>query len=95
MKKPDKPLAWNAEKNEFLLKERGISFEQIALSLNTGNFVTSYPHPRFAHQKIFEVEINGYIVVVPYVEDEDKIFLKTAFYSRKANKKRRGNNYAN
>lgn len=34
------------------------------------------------------VEIDDYLVLVPFVEDEEKIFLKTAFRSRKAMKTR-------
>jgi hypothetical protein len=32
------------------------------------------------------VELNDYIVLVPFVEDEEKIFWKTAYFSRKAMK---------
>ena len=38
------------------------------------------------------IDIEGYIVLVPFVEDEEKIFLKTAFKSRKATKQYIGGN---
>jgi hypothetical protein len=88
LKKPDKAIKWNPEKNNLLRQDRGLSFEAILLAMERDKLIDSYPHPRLPHQKIFEIEIDGYIVVVPYVEDEETIFLKTAFHSRKATKKR-------
>ena len=81
-----KPIFWNDDKNAFLKKERGISFEAIIVAMERGHLIASREHPKYLHQRIFEVTVDDYIVVVPYVEDKDKIFLKTAFYSRKANK---------
>jgi len=83
---PIKPIQWDVEKNNLLLQERGLSFESIIVAMDRGYLIASYPHPKRQNQKIFEVEINDYVVVVPYVEDDEKIFLKTAFHSRKANK---------
>jgi hypothetical protein len=82
----EKPIKWDEEKNNFLIKERGISFEAIIIAMERGYLMTAYPHPKRPNQKIFEVEIDGYVVVVPYVEDDESIFLKTAFHSRKANR---------
>lgn len=90
MKKIEKPIHWSVEKNELLRKERGICFEDIVKALETDALVDSYPHPKIKHQKIFEVLINSYVITVPYVEDDKKIFLKTAFHSRKATKKIKG-----
>jgi len=71
--------------------ERGLSFESIVVAMDRGHLIAAYPHPKRSNQKIFEVAIDDYIVVVPYVEDDEKIFFKTAFHSRKANKaKERG-----
>jgi len=81
-----KPIFWNDAKNIALKQERGFSFEEIVVAMERGHLLASRNHPKYAHQKIFEVEIDGYVVVVPYVEDEEKIFLKTAFHSRKADK---------
>ena len=41
---------------------------------------------KFSHQRIFVVSIDEYIHLVPYVEDEKEIFLKTIIPSRKATK---------
>lgn len=41
------------------------------------------PVSSYAHQRMFVLEINNYAYVVPYVESEEEIFLKTIFPSRK------------
>ncbi len=82
----DKTIEWNDEKNNLLIKERGLSFEKIVVALMADHAIASYPHPKITHQKIVEIELDGYVVVVPYVENDKSIFLKTAFHSRKATK---------
>jgi uncharacterized DUF497 family protein len=82
----EKPIKWDTEKNQLLIQNRGISFESIVVAMSKGHILSTYPHPKRQTQKIFEVEVDDYVIVVPYVEDDEKIFLKTAFHSRKANK---------
>jgi hypothetical protein len=46
-----------------------------------------YPHPdaeHYSHQRIMVVAIRGYACNVPYVFEEDGIFLKAVYPSRKA-----------
>ncbi|ABW68556.1 toxin [Desulfosudis oleivorans] len=74
---------WSLEKNEQLKASRGLSFEQIVFMIESGHLLGIEEHPKRAGQKIYIVEIDGYAVVVPYVEKGDEIFLKTAFPSRK------------
>ena len=84
-----KTFAWNSEKNELLKKERGISFEDVVLNIQLGFEVDIFEHPnqdRYPGQRISVVLIEGYAYLVPYVEDEDEIFLKTIIPSRKATK---------
>lgn len=87
-----KLIAWNEEKNQRLQRERGLSFEKIVAAIQNGNLLEEGAHPKYPNQRLFEVEIEGYVVKVPYVEDETKIFLKTAFHSRKAMKKHKEKN---
>ena len=44
-------------------------------------------NPKRPSQKIYILEIEGYAVIVPYVEEGNEIFLKTAFPSRKYTKR--------
>lgn len=46
-------------------------------------------HPNreaYPHQRIFVIVSDAYVYLVPYVEDEEAIFLKTIIPSRKATK---------
>ena len=80
---------WNSEKNELLKRERGISFEQIVFHLSEGDLwkVAGHPNQRaYPGQKIYFVDVDGYIYLVPHVIEADHIFLKTIIPSRKATK---------
>ena len=82
-----KAYAWSAEKNDFLQRERGVSFEDVVLNLQLGNEIDVFEHPnheRYPGQKISVVLIEGYVYLVPFVETEDEIFLKTIIPSRNA-----------
>ncbi len=84
-----KTFAWNSEKNELLKAERGISFEEVVLNIQLGNEVDIFEHPnqaRYPGQQISVVAIEGYAYLVPFVENEEEIFLKTIIPSRKATK---------
>ena len=84
-----KTFAWNSEKNEQLISERNISFEDIVVSINMGNEVDIYDHPnqdRYPGQKVSVVVVEDYAFLVPFVEHEDEVFLKTIIPSRKATK---------
>lgn len=81
---------WNDEKNELLKKERGVSFEQVELSIASGDLLDRMRHPnpdKYPNQKVFLVRIEDYVYSVPYVEDSEKIFLKTIIPNSKATKK--------
>lgn len=77
---------WNAEKNEILKQTRGISFEEIVFLIQSGQLLGIEENPGYPNQKIYIVEVENYAVVVPFVETENEIFLKTAFPSRKYTK---------
>lgn len=80
---------WNAEKNEQLIVERGISFEEIVFYIENGSLLDDIAHPNgqdYSHQRIFVVAIESYVYLVPYVENKDELFLKTIIPSRKFTK---------
>ena len=81
---------WNDEKNELLKKLRGVSFEQVVLAIVSGDLVDRVKHPnpeKYPDQKVLLVKIEDYIYSIPYVEDDEKIFLKTIIPNSKATKK--------
>jgi len=80
---------WNAEKNEQLIVERGISFEEIVFYIENNGLLDDIAHPNsqdYSHQRIFVVAVESYIYLVPYVENKDEVFLKTIIPSRKFTK---------
>ncbi len=81
-----KYLNWDKDKNEKLKNERGLSFEEIAYLIESGNILAIEENLSRPDQKLYVIEIDEYIVIVPFVEDENEIFLKTAFPSRKYTK---------
>ncbi|CAB1058295.1 hypothetical protein D1BOALGB6SA_3051 [Olavius sp. associated proteobacterium Delta 1] len=82
-----KYLNWSSEKNEILKAKRGISFEEIAYLIESGQILGIEENPGRPNQKIYIVEIESYAVIVPFVEKDNEIFLKTAFPSRKYTKR--------
>lgn len=88
----NKTIRFSLEKNEILKKERNISFEDVILSIENGNLLDDIEHPnkdKYPNQNIFIilVKIKDYVYLVPYVEDDSSIFLKTIIPSRQMNKK--------
>jgi uncharacterized DUF497 family protein len=84
-----KYFAWDEEKNAKLRKERGIGFEDIVFHIERGDLLDILEHPnpdRYAGQRIFVVQRDDYVYLVPFVEDEQAVFLKTIIPSRKATK---------
>jgi len=85
-----KHFAWNPEKNEFLLHERGISFERVIYLIENNGVIDIVNHPsqnKYPDQKMFILNIENYAYLVPFVEDDKEIFLKTIIPSRKATKR--------
>lgn len=80
---------WDNEKNEKLKKERNISFEDIVYYIEHEHLIAIIDHPnkgKYKHQKMYVVNVNNYAYLVPFVESEKEVFLKTIIPSRKATK---------
>jgi len=81
---------WDDEKNRKLKKERNISFEIILSYIEAGDILDKIKHPndeKYPNQSIFVIEHENYIYLVPFIEEEEKIFLKTIIPNRKATEK--------
>jgi uncharacterized DUF497 family protein len=80
---------WDPEKNQQLIEERGISFEEVVFYLQSDGLLDDIEHPNqesYAHQRMYIVATEDYAYLVPYVESKEAIFLKTIIPSRKATK---------
>ena len=84
-----KLINWNREKNKWLKEKRGICFEDILFYIDNDLIIEDIDHPnkeKYSNQRIMVFNIDDYIYLVPYVETENEIFLKTIIPSRKATK---------
>lgn len=82
-----KPFRWSHEKNETLKVERRVSFEEVVLAIEANGLLDNLRHPNLAkypNQSVFVVALDGYVYLVPYVEEPNGFFLKTVILSRKA-----------
>lgn len=84
-----KQIHWNAEKNQTLIREIGISFEDILFSIQNRDLLDDVSHPnseKYPNQRLFIVSVDDYVYLVPYIEMDTEIFLKTIIPSRKVTK---------
>jgi uncharacterized DUF497 family protein len=82
-----KRYVWDTAKNKWLQANRSVSFEHVVLAVTAGDLLDAITHPnreKYPHQKMFIVKIRNYAYLVPFVETEHEIFLKTIIPSRKA-----------
>ncbi len=85
-----KYFSWDTAKNEKLKAERGISFEEVVYHIGRGEVLDVLEHPnqeKYQGQRVLVVKIGDYAYLVPAVETEHEILLKTIIPSRKATRK--------
>lgn len=73
-----------------LKSERGVSFEEVLVAISQGALLDVVEHPnkeKYRNQRIFILRIRGYAYLVPFVETDEQIFLKTVIPSRSATKR--------
>lgn len=80
-----------------VLKEsRGICFEDVVFFIERGDILDDYLHPNqqeYPQQRIMVIAFNNYAYLVPYIENEEELFLKTIIPSRKATRQYLGEKY--
>jgi len=82
-------IEWDNEKNEKLKQDRDVCFEDVERAILDNQLVDILPHfnqEKYPNQNILIVLLNNYIHYVPYVKDDEKLFLKSIVPSRKYNK---------
>ena len=85
-----KLFEWDDNKNEVLKSSRNISFEEIVFYLANDFILDIAPHPnpsKYPNQRMFIINIDNYAYLVPFIEKNEIIYLKTIIPSRKATKK--------
>lgn len=91
-----KTINWNKEKNLALKESRKICFEDVVFYIEQGAILDDYAHPNqraYPGQRIMVIVIDNYAYLVPYVENEEELFLKTIIPSRKTTQKYLGENH--
>ena len=91
-----KNLNWNSKKSVALKASRGICFEDVVFYIERGEILDDYLHPNsqaYPGQRIMVIAIANYAYLVPYVENEEELFLKTIIPSRKATQRYLGEKY--
>lgn len=84
-------IIWDDEKNQKLQNERGISFDEISEIILRKEYFDILENPSTPAQQLFVIKLNNYVYSVPFIIDsQSNIILKTAFPSRKLNKKYMG-----
>jgi uncharacterized DUF497 family protein len=86
-------IHWDEEKNQLLQLQRGLSFEIVVEKLENNEILARRTHPnreKYPYLQILIVELDGYICYVPFVENDEEIFLKTIIPSRKLKKEFKG-----
>jgi len=81
-----KSIRWDSEKAALLRsdKTRGlVGFEDAVVALEAGHVLDVVLNPVRSNQRMFILKINDYAYIVPFVEDNETIFLKTMYPSRK------------
>lgn len=82
-----KSINWNTEKSVALKLSRGICFEDVIFFIERGDILDDYLHPSqkdYPGQRIMVINIANYAYLIPYVENDEELFLKTIIPSRKA-----------
>lgn len=83
----DFSIKFNDEKNQLLKFTRGIGFDEVLISIQSGNILDDLKHPALdrSNQRIYLIKVENHVYVVPYVINKSKheIFLKTIYPTRK------------
>lgn len=86
----NKKFSFNEDKNAKLKAARGVGFEDVITLLKSGCFICVIDHPnkiKYHNQRCAIVNINDYCYMIPFVENENEVFLKTIIPSRKLTKR--------
>ena len=80
-----KRIEWNEDKDRLLRETRGLSFEFFVEKIRNKDYKLK-KNKNYPNQMIFVIEYNNYPHCIPFVEDDEKIFLKTIYPNRKLKK---------
>lgn len=82
-------INWNDEKNTILKETRKVCFEDVENAIMSDNIldiVLNHNEQKYPNQELMIVYLQNYTYYVPFVLNEDEIFLKNIIPSRKLHK---------
>ena len=82
-------IRWSYEKNSVLKQTRNVSFEDVENAIMNDKVLDIIPHhnqEKYPHQELMIIQIRNYTYYVPFVMNEEEIFLKNIIPSRKYHK---------
>jgi len=83
-------FAFNADKDVWLHRNRGVGFDGIVSAIERGVVRAVKKHPnaeKYPHQMMLEIVIDGYGYAIPFViQNDGTVFMKTICPSRKVTK---------
>jgi hypothetical protein len=84
-----KKIRWDPEKSKRISDnpDRGISLEVIAEFMQSGSILDVIKRTHYPDQAAFIVQVNDDVWCVPFHEDEDSVFMITAWPDRKLKKR--------
>ena len=80
---------WSCEKNDILKQTRDVCFEDVEAAIMMDNLLDIVPHhnkEKYPNQELMIVSIKSYTYYVPFVINDEEIFLKNIVPSRKHHK---------
>lgn len=81
-------ILWDQNKNEWLMVNRGISFEEISDKILNNDYLEIFENTTREDQLYFIMNIKNYTWVIPFlIGKKNQIVLKTAFPGNKFQKK--------
>ncbi|BCG64206.1 MAG: toxin, BrnA family [Methyloprofundus sp.] len=87
MKLQEITYEWDDDKNNLLKSsDRKISFEEVVFALKNERLLDIISSPTHRNQECLVLNINSYVYIVPFVQEGNRVFLKTIYPSRKHTK---------
>ncbi len=90
----EKLFTWDPTTNLQLLKQRGVSFEDVVFYIQKGCLIDMLVHNQQdekPQQRLLVVEIDASLYLVPYIETDESYFLQTIALGNPANRQQSGN----
>ena len=75
---------WSDDKNKLLKEKRGVSFDEVVLNILSGCVLDVIDNPNYPGQRKYVIHMRNYVWIVPFIQEDSNVFLKTVYPDRKA-----------